>query len=878
MKNQFCELASLRNEADVEQSFARRLLEKLGYADNDIVPKASLSELSVGGMRGHAQRNYKPDFALRAKGKVRWIVEAKSPGERLDDHEWQARAYCVLLNGDTDGAYVRYYILTNGIETRLYDPSRNAPLVVAKFEEMNDGSPAFEEIKKRVDSKNILKEPEPAPINTIRLEKKSLSEVNAAFSWCHQHIYKKDNVSQSDAFTEFVKLISLKLMSDRRVRDRHAAISSLSYIDVPSDDVQFSVQWIDRHDTPNPISDVQFAQFMREMERDITLGKRKRIFEENDVIGLRPETIRGVVKRLEGIYLFGIDADLNGRLFETFLNATMRGKDLGQFFTPRSLVKLGVKLSDLKVNVPDGRGGRHTDVIVDACCGSGGFLIDVLADMWAKADRMQISDPEKAQLKWQIANKHIVGIDIANAPKLARIARLNMYLHGDGGTRIFQLNALDKKVRSHPADPAWAAREKEELRSLLAQPAFDIALTNPPFAKALERSSEDENAILDDYEIGRDGGAVRQSVRSALLFLERYRDVLKPGGRLVTIIDDGILSGDDYAWFREKLKEWFLIRAVVSLPGDAFQRSNARVKTSYLVAERRARLDQEQGPVFMYPCRYVGLDDPKRQRARAGDAALRRAAEEEIRQVWAAYEAFLSGSDISHSVAPDRIEKRLDVKNCLVAPGRRIADWKAQGMRIVPLAELVKPRRYEDEEVVRKDHPEAVRVLVVRYEGSADASDEIYPADGSYAKLYPVRAGDVVISNIAASHGSIAVVPEELDGSVVSSEYTVLEPLAGVDPNVVQLVLRSPEVRSEILLSASGANRTRTRWSSLKGIMVPYPDKEIVEAVNAFTSQAEEAARVAEEARNAARLTVESALLLTSDEADTILAAFKPPK
>jgi len=44
------------------------------------------------------------------------------------------------------------------------------------------------------------------------------------------------------------------------------------------------------------------------------------------------------VRRLEHTFLFGIDVDLNGRLFETFLSATMRGKDLGQFFTPRSIV------------------------------------------------------------------------------------------------------------------------------------------------------------------------------------------------------------------------------------------------------------------------------------------------------------------------------------------------------------------------------------------------------------------------------------------------------------------------------------------------------------------------------------------------------------
>jgi type I restriction enzyme M protein len=58
------------------------------------------------------------------------------------------------------------------------------------------------------------------------------------------------------------------------------------------------------------------------------------------------------------------------------------------------------------------------------------------------------------------------------------------------------------------------------------------------------------------------------------MFFERYHDVMKAGGRLISIIDDGILSGETYADFRDFLRSRFLIRAVVSLPGDAFQRSH----------------------------------------------------------------------------------------------------------------------------------------------------------------------------------------------------------------------------------------------------------------------------------------------------------------
>ena len=77
------------------------------------------------------------------------------------------------------------------------------------------------------------------------------------------------------------------------------------------------------------------------MERDIARGTRKWIFDAGSQINLKPETIQRVVKKLEKLFLFGID--LNGRLFETFLNATMRGKDLGQFFHASQRGKTGRK-------------------------------------------------------------------------------------------------------------------------------------------------------------------------------------------------------------------------------------------------------------------------------------------------------------------------------------------------------------------------------------------------------------------------------------------------------------------------------------------------------------------------------------------------------
>jgi len=235
MKNKYCRYRDLHNEADVEQSFVRRLLHDLGYSDEQIRPKDSLDRLTVGGMRGLPQSRYRPDFALRVDRKVRWIVEAKEPGADLDAHAWQPRAYAILLNGDQPSERpVRHYLLTNGAKTRLYHVDHNRPLLELNFPHFVDGNAKFDELC------DLLKEERVVQVKTegvggLVMHRPSITEVNMAFSWCHQHIYKKDNISQSDAFSEFVKIISLKLLSDRRVRDAFPGSLDEEVFEVPQD-------------------------------------------------------------------------------------------------------------------------------------------------------------------------------------------------------------------------------------------------------------------------------------------------------------------------------------------------------------------------------------------------------------------------------------------------------------------------------------------------------------------------------------------------------------------------------------------------------------------------------------------------------------------
>jgi len=866
VRNLFCDHGNLRNEADVEQNFARRLIEAIGYSDKAIRPKAALVELVVG--NAEADQRHRPDFAMKVDGHIRWILEAKSPKERLENHFWQPHNYADAINN----AYattnpVRFFLLTNGLETKLYEVGKNQPMVTLAFHQFVEGNPDYcrlvEALQPIAFKKVILTSQE-----TIRLSKPTIAEVTSVFARCHQQIYKSDKISQAKGFEEFVKLITLKLLSDKAVRDAYPGLLVERWFEYPADEVEFSLRWIaaqERH-TSNPIDSILFQRFMKDVERDIAKQVRKRFFDEGDRINLKPETIRGVVKHLEGLYLFGIDADLNGRLFEDFLSATMRGKDLGQYFTPRTIVKLGVGLGDLET----------TNMVLDGCCGTGGFLIDALSDMWGKVNRNDsLSAAEKRRRRNAIADQQIYGIDFAKSPNLAKIARLNMYLHGDGGSRIFNIDGLDLKAVEDTTDSLEEQVEKTQFRELALAEKFDVVLTNPPFSKKYERANESDGRILEQYVTA----ARKPSAFAKMMFFEMYHHYLKPGGRLVSVIDDGFLSGGEYREFREHLRRLYAVKAVISLPGDAFQRSEARVKTSFIVLEKRLATDSispnDDPAIFMYPCRYVGNDDPKRRRWMPGDDELCQKATDEVASAVREYLRFLNGDgNISYIVPADRAEDRLDVKHCLID-----TDWR-NAENLAPLSDFVTPKSFEGNDLINCPlHESPVQLLTVRYDGTGAPARVILPrTETKYAHLYRVRAGELVISNIAATYGSVTVVPPELDGLAVSKEYTVLQAKPGYDARVIWAILRSPEIRAELLLRTTGANRTRVRWSDIRSIAFPYPPLSAAKVFLDRMTKADAARSQAQEQSNAAISGLTEELFLDQERSHVILDAFKPPK
>jgi len=298
--------------------------------------------------------------------------------------------------------------------------------------------------------------------------------------------------------------------------------------------------------------------------------------------------------------------------------------------------------------------------------------------------------------------------------------------------------------------------------------------------------------------------------------------------------------------------------------------------------KREPSRGQDQPPVFMYYCTAVGVDDSPRQRVLPIDEQRRKEADAEIARVIKLYNDFREGNSNTKkwTVPGEAISDRMDVKAVLPKPGTRTPKWKRCGFTVTTLGDLIEPvydGRPKDV-IDTATSSDTFTHLRVRYDGFAESGDEIDAADSNYRQLYVVRAGDLVISHINAIHGAVAVIPAELDGHMVTNEYTVCRPTSDIDVRVIWSLVRSPIARADMLLLSTGIGRTRIDWDQAYKLELPLPNAEVQAEIVATISQAEEAERAAQEMRRGAQRRVHDELLMDSPGARDLIAAFKPPR
>ena len=257
-RNIYCHLSDLNNEASVENFFLSRLLNDLGYKDSQIKPKQSLDNLAVG--RGRRREKYKPDYALLFHGVPRCIVDVKSVIEDINDWIEQCSGYCLALNRKYHNRNpVRYFLLTNGITTILYEWDKDEPLVSLDFSDFTWGSLKYEHLKQTIGPKFIVTS-SAAPLGTetaaFPFSKPTTSRARQLFAKCHQVIWKSEGYGPGPAFFAFVKLMFVKLWADQNIRHnsstRHLFDNHADKVVLPKSAITFSAHWIERQNAEGP--------------------------------------------------------------------------------------------------------------------------------------------------------------------------------------------------------------------------------------------------------------------------------------------------------------------------------------------------------------------------------------------------------------------------------------------------------------------------------------------------------------------------------------------------------------------------------------------------------------------------------------------------
>ena len=849
MRNLFCNSEDLHNEADVEALFVEPLIQHLGFPHNHIRRKAAIERLPI--PRGSKVVHYAPDYVLLDSiGRPVVVVDAKSPNEDPSDYRYQVSGYALLINQRYDDNPIRYCVVSNAFKTELLQWDKGKPELVLRFNNFDAGDSQFANFRANV-SYQVFNQEQAVRSVRPQYRRPTIAEIVLAFEKSHEIIRNREKYGPTKAFYELTKLLFVKLRQDQGIHDTirkgHTPQSNQFY---------FTIEWIENQPTVNPVNNPLFRDIQTRLEAEILRGSKKRIFQEGEAIELRPQTVLEVVRLIESYDLHGIDEDLNGRMFETFLNATVRGKELGQFFTPRSVVKYMTKSARLRI--------RHKQVprVLDGCCGSGGFLIEALAELqYAIRQSKQLTNTEMEQLLTHLQTDSLYGIEAND--EIGRIARLNMYLHGDGGSRIYIADSLNKEMDEAEGIPGDRQEQFEQLRELFLDQKvrFDVILTNPPFSMSYSRSKADERRVLDQYSIV-DG----QTAHSNVLFLERYCDLLNEGGQLLTVIDDTVLNGPSAKPYRDFLREHFVIKQVISLPFNTFFRAQANIKTSILHL-RKKRPGEQQGDVFMAILNNVGHNDHKGNTPHRDNlpevSNLFIEWDEQGRQpslyrendvdepLGCPLQVFVVRSDElkdrldAFYYAPELITLRERLKERVQA--EEITLKTGRDFRLVPSMSA------GERELLSREVLRYIEITGVTRHGIVVGHQEAPLEDlPSRAKLR-LQTWDVLFAKNISSRGTTITVPQWLDGGTATSGFISVRPDSQEDALILWTAMRSQIWRKQVYYLAVTASQPEVRDHIFRDeMLIPWP------ATLEHRAQILDSARKVLDAREAERLATEA--------------------
>lgn len=261
---------------------------------------------------------------------------------------------------------------------------------------------------------------------------------------------------------------------------------------------------------------------------------------------------------------------LLGDIYETFYTYSS-GNDGGQYFTPRHAVEFVVSLTE-KLR---GKTISSDDVIFDNACGVGGFLISAFLK-GVKNEELRGKSNKDASNQM---GKNLFGCE--KSENIAGIAKVNMFLRGDGSSGIGVGSSLDKDYSEKENNPARVALKGKKPT---------ICLMNPPFpSEDSKRTKKTSNGYL------------------SFDFIETAIDVSAEGGFIAAIVPTSVLLKEDkeHSEFRKRALSKCQLVATITLPADLFA-PNASVNTCIVVLKKQEGGHKATSAVLVAQCKDDG--------------------------------------------------------------------------------------------------------------------------------------------------------------------------------------------------------------------------------------------------------------------------------
>lgn len=287
----------------------------------------------------------------------------------------------------------------------------------------------------------------------------------------------------------------------------------------------------------------------------------------------KPSLLQEAVSIFDELNITNQNQDTQGDIYEYLLSKLSIAGQNGQFRTPRHIIRMIIELVNPQLG----------ESICDPACGTGGFLVNsyehIVKNNTSKdlieidsdgTPHNLIGDKITKKEHWDLLkNKTFYGFDFEYT--MVRIGLMNMILHGIGHPNLTYADSLSKNFKQSKK--------------------YDIILANPPFAGSVDRGD-----INGDFKL--------DTVKTELLFLELFYNLLKQGGKAGVIVPTGILYGTSKSNKKmiKQLLEKTQLEAIIFMPEQVF-RPYADILTSILIFTKGGNTDK----IWVYEMENDGL-------------------------------------------------------------------------------------------------------------------------------------------------------------------------------------------------------------------------------------------------------------------------------